>query len=147
MDPITLLGAVTGGISAASEIATALNFVISKAQKVKAAPEFASATLRDVQMMRKNLLGFQNLQDGNSITLDRLSCIPLEDAKNTFLDCITSLDQLEDVVKPLANPSLDPLSMIERLQWAMKDEKIGRLSQRVQNAQNSLGLMLTILQA
>lgn len=147
MDPITIFGAITGGVSAASEVADALGSVISKAQKIKAAPHFASATLRDVQMMRRNLLGFQNLQDGDPATQDRLTCIPLEDAKNTFLDCITSLDQLEDVVRPLADPSLDPLSMMERLRWTMKDEKIGQLSRRVHNGQGSLGLMLTILHA
>jgi hypothetical protein len=146
MDPLTIFGAVTGGISAASEIIKALEWVISIVSKVREAPEMATATLSDVSMMRRNMLQFQQLLESVTASQERLSYIRLEDTKNTFMDCVSSLDELENIIKPLVDPSLDPLALSVRLQWAMKDKRIEELSERVHNTQNSLGLMLIILQ-
>lgn len=70
----------------------------------------------------------------------------MDDCQDTFTDCVKSLDELEDLLRPLSDPTLQPLAMSERLEWAMKDKDIERVSKRVQDAQASLGLMLTILQ-
>lgn len=148
MEPLTIFGAVTGGISAASEILKTLEWAIDTAGRVRAAPEQAHSTLRDVRMIRKNLEGFERLKDhlSSSVPQNRLAYIPLEDCKNTFIDCVSTLDELENVIRPLKDPSLDVLSLSNRLQWAMKDARIADLSKRVHNAQSSLGFMLTIMQ-
>ncbi|KAF7545771.1 hypothetical protein G7Z17_g8927 [Cylindrodendrum hubeiense] len=146
MDPLSIFGAVTGGISVTSEIFKALEKAISIASKVKEAPELAVSTLRDVGMMRHNMLRFQQLLDSEALARERGLYIPLDDAQNTFTDCVTSLDELESLLKPLSDPGLQSLAMSERLEWAMKDKRINELSKRVRDAQSSLGLMLTILQ-
>ncbi|KAK0701312.1 hypothetical protein B0H67DRAFT_98263 [Lasiosphaeris hirsuta] len=147
MDTLTIFGAVTGGISATSSVLKLLQWAVATADKFQAAPEQALATLRDVQMIHRNLVGFGRLQEKwQLVPQDRLSCIPLEDTKNTLVDCISSLDELEDVLKPLDDPSLDALSLSSRLAWVMKDSRITDLSKRLHNAQSSLGLMLTIMQ-
>lgn len=146
MDPLTIFGAVTGGISAASETVKVLDKAITLASKVKEAPELAACTLRHVKMMRYNMIRFQQLLDSGQHARDRGLYIPLDDAQDTFTDCVTSLDELESLLKPLSDPGLGSLAMSERLEWAMKDNRINQLSKRVQDAQSSLGLMLTILQ-
>ncbi|KAH7151704.1 hypothetical protein B0J13DRAFT_619330 [Dactylonectria estremocensis] len=146
MDPLSIFGAVTGGISVTSEIFKALDKAISTASKVKEAPELAISTLRDVGMMRQNMLRFQQLLNSQALAHERGLYIPLGDAQDTFTDCVTSLDELESLLKPLTDPGLQSLAMSERLEWAMKDKRINELSKRVRDAQSSLGLMLTILQ-
>jgi hypothetical protein len=146
MEALTVFGAVTGGISVASEILKALDKAIATASKVKDAPEQATTTLRDVRMMRQNMLRFQHLLDTQHTSRDRGAYIPLDDVQNTFTDCVTSLDELETLLKPLSDPSLQPMALAERFEWAMQDKKIELLSKRVHDAQASLGLMLTILQ-
>ncbi|KAK7426592.1 hypothetical protein QQZ08_006922 [Neonectria magnoliae] len=146
MDPLSIFGAVTGGVSVTSEIFKTLDAAITMASKVKEAPELAVSTLRDVGMMRQNMLRFQQLLDSEALARDRGLYIPLGDARNTFTDCVASLDELESLLKPLSDPGLQSLAMSERLEWAMKDKRINQLSKRVRDAQSSLGLMLTILQ-
>ncbi len=146
MDPITIFGALTGGISATNEIVRALEKAISIASRIKSAPEAALSTLRDVNMMRRNMLMFQQLLDSGGGLRDRGLYIPLDGAQNTFMDCVASLDELESHLRPLTDPSLQSLGMSARLEWVMKDTRTKELSKRVQNAQQSLGLMLTILQ-
>lgn len=146
MDPLSIFGAVTGGISVTSEIFKALDKAISTAFKVKEAPELAVSTLRDVGMMRHNMLRFKQLLNSEALARDRGLYIPLGDAQDAFSDCVTSLDELESLLKPLSDPGLQSLAMSERLEWAMKDKRINELSKRVRDAQSSLGLMLTILQ-
>lgn len=146
MDPLSIFGGVTGGISVTSETFKALDKAISTASKVKEAPELAVSTLRDVVMMRHNMLRFQQLLNSEALARDRGLYIPLGDAQNTFSDCVTSLDELESLLKPLSDPGLQILAMSERLEWAMKDKRINELSKRARDAQSSLGLMLTILQ-
>lgn len=147
MDPLTIFGAVTGGISAAGAILKVLRTVVATTEKYQAAPELALATLRDVQMVHRNLIGLGRLQHKwRLLPQDRLSCIPLEDAKNTLVDCVSSLDELEDVLRPLDDPSLDAFSIMSRLAWLMNDSRIADLSKRLHNAQSSLGLMLVIMQ-
>ncbi|KPM35059.1 hypothetical protein AK830_g11508 [Neonectria ditissima] len=146
MDPLSIFGAVTGGISVTSEIFKALDAAITIASRVKEAPDLAVSTLRDVGMMRQNMLRFQQLLDSEALARERGLYIPLGDARNTFTDCVASLDELESLLKPLSDPGLQPLAMSERLEWAMKDKRINQLSKRVRDAQSSLGLMLTILQ-
>ncbi|RYP28042.1 hypothetical protein DL767_007373 [Monosporascus sp. MG133] len=144
MEALTIFGAVTGGISAASEILKALDKAISTASKIRGAPEQAISTLRDVRMMRLNMIRFQQLLDTRTHAYDRESYIPLDDALNTFTDCVTSLDELESLLKPLTFTTRD-MDLADRLEWAMKDKRIELLSRRVHDAQSSLGLMLTIL--
>jgi hypothetical protein len=146
MEALTIFGAVTGGISVASEILKALDKAVSTASKVRDAPRQAITTLRDVRMIRRNMIRFQRLLDTQSLNRDRGVYIPLDDAQNTFTDCVTSLDKLESLLKPLTDPNLQPMALIERLEWAMQDKQIELLSKRVHDAQASLGLMLTILQ-
>jgi hypothetical protein len=145
MQALTVFGAVAGSISAASDVLTALDHAVSTAAKVKDAPQQAVATLRDVRMMRTNMVRFQQLLDSQSHLRDRGVYIPLDDTQNTFTDCITSLDELESLLKPLSDPDLKPLDLVARLEWVMKDKRIEALSKRVHDAQSSLGLMLTIL--
>lgn len=146
MDPLTIFGAVTGGISAASETLKVLDKAISVASRVKHAPELATSTLRYVRMMRSNMIRFRQLLDSGKLARERGLHIPMDDCQDTFTDCVKSLDELEDLLRPLSDPTLQPLAMSERLEWAMKDKDIERVSKRVQDAQASLGLMLTILQ-
>lgn len=145
MQALTILGAVVGGISAASDILTILDKAISTAKKIKDAPEQATATLRHVRMMRLNMIRFQKLLDSQHDLRETGIYIPLEDTQNTFTDCITCLDELESLIEPLSDPSLQPLELTDKLEWVMKDKRIELLSRRVQDAQSSLGLMLTIL--
>jgi hypothetical protein len=145
MEALTIFGAVTGSISAASEVLKALDKAISTASKFKDAPEQAVSTLRDVKMMRANMVRFQSLLDKQAHAHDRGVHIPLDDARDTFTDCVTSLDELENLLRPLSDPMLQPLDLVERLEWAMKDKRIEILSKRLHDAQASLGLMLTIL--
>ncbi|VUC35616.1 unnamed protein product [Clonostachys rosea] len=145
MQALTVLGAVAGSISAASDVLTALDHAVSTAAKIKDAPQQAVSTLRDVRMMRSNMVRFQQLLDSQSHLRDRGVYIPLDDTQNTFTDCITSLDELESLLKPLSDPDLKPLDLVDRLEWVMKDKRIEALSKRVHDAQSSLGLMLTIL--
>ncbi|CAG9989569.1 unnamed protein product [Clonostachys byssicola] len=145
MQALTVLGAVAGSISAASDVLTVLDHAVSTAAKVKDAPQQAVATLRDVRMMRSNMVRFQQLLDSQNHLRDRGVYIPLDDTQNTFTDCITSLDELESLLKPLSDPNLKPLDLVARLEWVMKDKRIEALSKRVHDAQSSLGLMLTIL--
>jgi len=146
MDPLTIFGAVAGAIGAATDISEALGGAISKVSQIRQAPETAVNTLRDVQMMRRNLVRFKQLETKASIPHDRLSYIPLRDAKNTFVDCVAVLDELETLVGGLADPSLDSMSLSSRMQWVAKEQQAARLTTRLGNAQNSLALMLTIMQ-
>ncbi|KAI9163939.1 Transcription factor lepE [Paramyrothecium foliicola] len=145
MEALTIFGAVTGSISVASEILKALDKAVSTASRFKDAPEQAISTMRDLKMMRANMLRFKVLLDNQTRSRDRGIHIPLEDARDTFTDCVASLDELENLTAPLGNPALQPLELVERLEWTMKDKRIEILSKRLHDAQSSLGLMLTIL--
>ncbi|KAJ3531379.1 hypothetical protein NM208_g8904 [Fusarium decemcellulare] len=146
MDPLSIFGAVAGGISVTSEIVKALDKAISIASSVKEAPELAKSTLRDVATMRSTMLRFQTLLNSKALENRPGIYFPLDDAQNAFLGCVTSLDELESLIRPLSDPKLKSLDMSERLEWAMKDKRINQLSQRVRDAQLSLVLMSTILQ-
>ncbi|KAF4462080.1 hypothetical protein FALBO_11112 [Fusarium albosuccineum] len=146
MDPLSIFGAVAGGISVTSEIVKALDKAISIASNVKEAPELAKSTLRDVSTMRSTMLRFQTLLNSRALENRPGIYFPLDDAQNAFLGCITSLDELESLIRPLSDPKLKSLDMSERLEWAMKDKRINQLSQRVRDAQLSLVLMSAILQ-
>jgi hypothetical protein len=146
MDPLSIFGAVAGGISVTSEIVKALDKAISTASKVKEAPDLAVSTLRDVSMMRLTMIRFQQLLDSQRVDAQRSIYFSLDDAQNVFLGCVTSLDQLENLLRPLSDPRLQSLDISDRLEWAMKDKRINQLAQRVRDAQASLNLMLTIMQ-
>ncbi|KAL2689336.1 hypothetical protein Neosp_003389 [[Neocosmospora] mangrovei] len=146
MDPLSIFGAVAGGISVTSEIVKALDKAISMASRVKEAPDLAVSTLRDVSMMRLTMIRFQQLFDSQRLDTQRSIHFSFDDAQNVFLGCVTSLDQLENLLRPLSDPRLQSLDMSDRLEWAMKDKRINQLAQRVRDAQTSLNLMLTIMQ-
>ncbi|WAO87068.1 Hypothetical protein NCS54_00436300 [Fusarium falciforme] len=146
MDPLSIFGAVAGGISVTSEIVKALDKAISTASRVKEAPDLAVSTLRDVSMMRLTMVRFQQLLDSQRLDDQRSIYFSLDDAQNVFLGCVTSLDQLENLLRPLSDPRLQSLDISDRLEWAMKDKRINQLAQRVRDAQASLNLMLTIMQ-
>ncbi|KAJ4182508.1 hypothetical protein NW755_010275 [Fusarium falciforme] len=146
MDPLSIFGAVAGGISVTSEIVKALDKAISTASRVKEAPGLAVSTLRDVSMMRLTMVRFQQLLDSQRLDDQRSIYFSLDDAQNVFLGCVTSLDQLENLLRPLSDPRLQSLDISDRLEWAMKDKRINQLAQRVRDAQTSLNLMLTIMQ-
>ncbi|KAI8681863.1 hypothetical protein NCS55_00439600 [Fusarium keratoplasticum] len=146
MDPLSIFGAVAGGISVTSEIVKALDKAISTASRVKEAPDLAVSTLRDVSMMRLTMIRFQQLLDSQRLDDQRSIYFSLDDAQNVFLGCVTSLDQLENLLRPLSDPRLQSLDISDRLEWAMKDKRINQLAQRVRDAQASLNLMLTIMQ-
>lgn len=146
MDPLSIFGAVAGGISVTSEIVKALDKAISTASKVKEAPGLAESTLHDVNMMRLTMMRFQQLLDSHRLDARRSIYFSLDDAQNVFLGCVTSLDQLENLLRPLSDPRLQSLDISDRLEWAMKDKRINQLAQRVRDAQASLSLMLTIMQ-
>ncbi|KAL6361268.1 hypothetical protein LRP88_04734 [Fusarium phalaenopsidis] len=146
MDPLSIFGAVAGGISVTSEIVKALDKAISTASRVKEAPDLAVSTLRDVSMMRLTMIRFQQLLDSQRPDAQRGIYFSLDDAQNVFLGCVTSLDQLENLLGPLSDPRLQSLDISDRLDWAMKDKRINQLAQRVRDAQASLNLMLAIMQ-
>ncbi|KAJ4132750.1 hypothetical protein NW754_015564 [Fusarium falciforme] len=146
MDPLSIFGAVAGGISVTSEIVKALDKAISTASRVKEAPDLAVSTLRDVSMMRLTMVRFQQLLDSQRLDDQRSIYFSLDDTQNVFLGCVTSLDQLENLLRPLSDPRLQSLDISDRLEWAMKDKRINQLAQRVRDAQASLNLMLTIMQ-
>ena len=146
MDPLTILGAVQGGIGAATEILKTLNETVVAAERAFTIPDRALATIRDVHMIRSSLVAFERLQENiSSVPSDRLSYIPLEDAKNTLINCVASLDGLEDVLRPLTDAELDAPSLGDCLRKIMESERTAGLSKRVSNSQCSLALMLTIM--
>ncbi|KAM0417220.1 hypothetical protein ACHAPT_012797 [Fusarium lateritium] len=71
MDPLSIIGAVAGGISITTAIARVLDRAISASSRVKDAPDLAVSTLRHVKTMRATMARFQKLLDPDNIDQTR----------------------------------------------------------------------------
>ena len=141
MDPLSVATSIAGLIIAATQVS---NLLKGFADSTKEAPHSAQAVLTEVTGIGLCLNQLQEyLLDQQESARSRRSLIMIEQVIVVLTDCVAIFSELEQTLEMLKTDQ--PMKVIDRLKWTMKEAAIGRLLQRLQTSKSSLTLMLTIL--
>ncbi len=141
MDPLSVATSIAGLMIAASQVAGLLR---SFAESAKEAPNSAKAVLAEVTGISICLNQLQGYLSGKQETpRSRRSLIMIEQVIVVLTDCVSVFSELEQNLEMLKTDQ--PMRVIDRLKWTMKEATIGRLLRRLQTSKASLTFMLTTL--
>jgi len=114
------------------------------AGSAKEAPHSARAVFMEVTGISVCLNQLQGYVLGKQETFrSRRSLIMIEQVIVVLTDCVSIFSELEQTLEILKTDQ--PMKVIDRLKWTMKEAAIGRLLQRLQTSKASLTFMLTTL--
>ena len=142
MDPLSILASVVGLVNAAGKISSILAITLSN---VHESPQLMQDVLSEVNDVKIFLSALQRFLFGiSSAPRRRVALITLHQLIATLTEAVFTFSELEDLLAPFAASC--EISIIERARWAMKEETISRIIQRLQRHKSSLSLMLNIVQ-
>jgi len=114
------------------------------AGSAKEAPISARAVFMEVTGISVCLNQLQGYILGKQETFrSRRSLIMIEQVIVVLTDCVSIFSELEQTLEMLKTDQ--PMKVIDRLKWTMKEAAIGRLLLRLQTSKASLTFMLTTL--
>jgi hypothetical protein len=144
MDLYNIATALSTLLGTSKTIASVLHEFISN---VHNAPLSAQSALFAVKSMEFALSSTQRLLS-NLLVLrpDRKALVELDHLVITVTQSIITFRKLESLVCPEFVLKSSKTTAWERLQWARKEEAIGRLVQELERHKSSLSYMLNILQ-
>jgi hypothetical protein len=141
MDPLSVATSIAGLIVAACQVSSLLKEFAGSA---KEAPHSARAVFMEVTGISVCLNQLQGYVLGKQETFrSRRSLIMIEQVIVVLTDCVSIFSELEQTLEMLKTDQ--PMKVIDRLKWTMKEAAIGRLLQRLQTSKASLTFMLTTL--
>jgi hypothetical protein len=142
MDPLSVMASVIGLMTAARSVSSVLLVVKSS---MKDAPQMVNHILSEIKEVEISLSAIQKFLMGiTSAPRRRIALIQLDQLIATLTEAVLTFSELEAIVTPLASKSNAPA--LERLRWALKEDKISSIMQRLQRHKSSLSLMLNIVQ-
>jgi hypothetical protein len=142
MDPLSVMASVVGLMTAASNVSSVLLAVKSS---MKDAPQMVNHVLSEVKEVEISLSAIQKFLMGiTSAPRRRIALIQLDQLIATLTEAVLTFSELEAMVTPLVSKSNAPT--LERLRWALKEDKVSSIMQRLQRHKSSLSLMLNIVQ-
>lgn len=141
MDPLSVATSIAGLVVAACQVSSLLKDFVGSA---KEAPISARVVLMEVTGIGVCLNQLQGYVLGKQETpKSRRSLIMIEQVIVVLTDCVSIFSELEQALEMLKTDQ--PMKVIDRLKWTMKEAAIGRLLQRLQTSKASLTFMLTTL--
>jgi hypothetical protein len=142
MDPLSVMASVVGLLTAAANVSSMLSAIKSS---VKDAPQLLNYVLSEVKEVEISLSAIHKfLQGVASAPRQRIALIQLDQLIATLTEAVLTFSELEALVTPLAMQSKVPT--MERVKWALKEETVSSIMQRLQRHKSSLSLMLNIVQ-
>jgi hypothetical protein len=142
MDPLSVMASVVGLLTAAAKVSSILSAI---KLSVKDAPQLVNHVLSEVKEVEISLSAIHKfLQGVASAPRQRIALIQLDQLIATLTEAVLTFSELEALVTPLAMQSKVPT--MERVKWALKEETVSSVMQRLQRHKSSLSLMLNIVQ-
>lgn len=141
MDPLSISAGIVGLLTAAAGITNVVGGLINSAN---GAPDSVRHVLTEVTGISTCLDKLQAFLLGTrEVPRSRATMLMVEQVVVTLTGCITAFSDLEKTLDPLK--SSQPIRVMDRMRWALKEQSIGRILGRLQVTKASLNLMLTTL--
>jgi hypothetical protein len=142
MDPLSVIASVAGLLAAAGKVASILSKVKSS---IGDASQFLDQLLSQINELESSLSAVSKfLARISSAPRRRISMIQVDQLVATLTEAVLTFSELEALLTPLG--AWSEISMLERMQWAWKEDTISRIMLRLDRHKSSLSLMLTIVQ-
>ncbi len=138
MEPLSIVAAVAGLISAGVKISTTLYEFTTSIEDV---PRLAKDVIIEMNDLTAALGHIQTYVLGAAkASPARASLILLEHVLVTLTGCVTTYSDLEDVIRGLNLGS--SLKVYDKLKWTVREKSISEILQRLQMHKSSLTLMM-----
>jgi hypothetical protein len=143
MDPLSVAASLVGLLAAGGKIIS----LLSKVTSVTDAPVLAREALTELNDISTALQHLQDFVTGATVVpAERRQHVFLEHLVASLTGCVTTYSELEKIVDSLKIGSSN-MGVFDRVWWAVKENEIKSIVQRLQNHKSSLNLMLSILQS
>ena len=141
MDPLSVAASVVGLLTAAKDVSSAIDKIMSSRKRgFKEIREIKST----VDTLRSVLLQLQLLLISRSnINRERASLILVDEVVVTLTACVMTFSDLDGCVKGLAAD--ERLGLLDTIRWASKATELKGYLQNLESHKASLNLMLNIL--
>ncbi|MCJ1247822.1 hypothetical protein MMC30_005037 [Trapelia coarctata] len=141
MDPLSVIAAVVGIMSAAAQVSSVLGNLISRS---KNAPKSISDVKLEVDAIRGVLAQLQQfILRGSNKHQTRAAWIMVEQVVVTLAGCVVTFSEIEPFVETLQSDHT--LGIMDRIRWASKASTITEVIARLQNHKLSLMMMVNIM--
>jgi cell division control protein 24 len=145
-DPLSVAASIAGLLSAAGSVAKVLGPYVAAARDT---PKIAAEVSGEVHAATIILSALQKLAGNlSSVPTRRAALVRVDQVVTVLTNGVLIFSELEASVGSLslAEPSVTPLALRFRLQWARKETELTRLLTRLQGFKLSISLILTIIQ-
>ena len=141
MDPLSVIASITGLLTAAAKISSAVSSLITA---WKDAPLSFSAIVAETSALSACLTQLRPFLQGiERAPESHAEGISVEQVLTVLSSCVLAISELQKTLDVLEPDK--PLSRAIRLRWASYEKKIDKLRSRVQSSSLSLNLILTAL--
>ena len=143
MDPLSVAASVIALLGAGGKIVS----LLSKVTTIADAPALATDALMgmiDISTALRHIGDFVN--GAIKVPAERQKYIRLEYLLETLTGCLTTYSELEAIIDSLKIGS-SGMSVFDRVKWAVKEDSIKTIVQRLEIYKSSLNLMLSIMQS
>ncbi|KAL8631171.1 hypothetical protein Q9189_003111 [Teloschistes chrysophthalmus] len=141
MDPLTISVSIVGLCTAAIQISRLLKRFVDSSSDAPASARHTITEITGIYVCINQLDAF--LSGRQESPRSRRSLVMLEQVIIVFTDCVSTFSQLEQTLESLKTDN--PMRVIDRVKWAMKEKTISKLLARLQTSKTSLSLILNIL--
>jgi hypothetical protein len=142
-DPLSIAASVAGLLGVTAKLSTTIGSFVSN---VSDAPESSRWALSVVAETRLTLHSIKDLMDRlPHLPRDRKEMIHIRHLVVVFREAILSLSELEAIVCTNTQNHATRWQSL-RVKWALEEEKIVKIIQRLQGHKTSLSTMLNVIQ-
>lgn len=141
MDPLSVSASIFGIVAAAAQVSGLLATFINSTKDASNSARGVLMEITDIRVCLDQLGGF--LLGTQEAPKSRTSLIMIEQVIIVLTDCVTIFSELEQTLEMLKTDQ--PMRVIDKLKWTMKDTVISKILLRLQASKASLNLMLITL--
>ena len=141
MDPLSVSASIFGLVAAAAQISGLLKTFVNSTNEASNSAKGILVEITDIRVCLNQLGGF--LLGTQDAPRSRTSLIMIEQVIIVLTDCVTIFSELEQTLDMLKTDQ--PMRVIDKVKWVMKESKISKILLRLQASKASLNLMLTTL--
>lgn len=141
MDPLSVIASVTGLLSVVAEITTVLSDFL---RREKNAPASMRNIITEVSALHVCLAQLSHFIRGTEdAPRSRQAAISVEQVVVVNTTCVLALSELEKILDSFKLKQ--PMSTFTKLRWAINEQEITGILERIRVSRSSLNLILTIL--
>jgi hypothetical protein len=140
MDPLSVTASIVGLLLAAGQVSSAIYTIKSNLSE---APRMVDNLLGQVAQIKTCLSAIQDLLYGmNMVSRQRMALIKVDHLVASLTQAVLTFSELEALInKIITGPSS---SLMLRVNWTRRQNKLASIMQRLESHKSSLSLMLSI---